>query len=71
MTEKELQEQVERVLATLTPREQQILAMRFGIKGEVDMQEIGRRFEATRKRVREIELKALKSVRRPTGPKFL
>src|SRR3989344_7707966 len=63
MTEQELEEATQRILATLIPREQQILAMRFGIKGEevdVHIQEIGQRFEATRKRVREIEEKALR-----------
>ncbi|TSC79262.1 MAG: hypothetical protein G01um101429_497 [Parcubacteria group bacterium Gr01-1014_29] len=69
LTDQELEELVEKVLATLTPREQEIFAMRFGIQEEVDVQEIGRRFEATRKRIREIELKALKSIRRSKKPK--
>ncbi|OGZ44365.1 MAG: hypothetical protein A2719_04890 [Candidatus Ryanbacteria bacterium RIFCSPHIGHO2_01_FULL_45_22] len=69
MTDQELDELTQKVLATLTPREKQILAMRFGIQGdkgeiEMQMQEIGRRFEETHKRVREIEEKALRKIRR-------
>lgn len=70
MTDQELKEMAQRVLAKLTPIEQQILEMRFGIK-PVDIKEVEQRFEATRKRVREIEAKALKALRRPRRHKFL
>ncbi len=61
-----LSEQAKRVLATLTPREEAILRMRFGI-GESDpaKEEVGQDFEVTRARIREIEEKALARLRDP------
>ena len=63
MTEQELEEATQRILTTLTPREQAILAMRFGIEGEIDIKSIVKRFEETVKRVRKIEAKALRKIR--------
>ncbi len=61
-----LQENVSAVLATLTPREQKILRMRFGV-GEKDshtLDEVGQSFRVTRERIRQIEAKALEKLRR-------
>jgi len=68
-----LNEQTERVLATLTPREEQVLRMRFGI-GEVTdhtLEEVGRDFEVTRERIRQIEAQALRKLRHPSRAKRL
>ena len=56
-----LEEQTRKVLATLTPREEQILRMRFGIgeKSDYTLEEVGQRFAVTRERIRQIEAKAL------------
>lgn len=58
-------EQTDRALATLTPREEKILRMRFGIGEKADhtLEEVGRRFSVTRERIRQIEAKALKKLR--------
>ncbi len=63
----ELGVQIERVLATLSPKEQQILRLRFGIgaDGEHTLEEVGERFSVTRERIRQIEAKALKKLRHP------
>jgi RNA polymerase primary sigma factor len=60
-----LREQVAAVLEALTPREQEILRMRFGIgeKGEHTLEEVGRDFKVTRERIRQIEAKALAKLR--------
>jgi len=60
-------EQIIRVLDTLTPREAEIIRMRFGIECEKDytLEEIGRHLSITRERVRQIELKALRKLRHP------
>jgi RNA polymerase primary sigma factor len=56
-----------RVLRTLTPREEQILRMRFGVDGtEHTLEEIGRTFHVTRERIRQIESKALRKLRHPS-----
>jgi RNA polymerase primary sigma factor len=62
-----LGEQTRKVLATLTPREEQILLMRFGIgqKTEYTLEEVGQQFAVTRKRIRQIEAKALRKLRQP------
>ena len=54
-----------RVLATLTPREEQILRMRFGIGEKTDstLEEVGKLFAVTRERIRQIEAKALRKLR--------
>jgi RNA polymerase primary sigma factor len=53
-------------LATLPPREEQILRMRFGI-GQIDctLEEVGKLFAVTRERIRQIEAKALRKLRQP------
>jgi RNA polymerase primary sigma factor len=59
--------EVEKVLATLTPREEKILRMRFGIGERSDhtLEEVGKVFGVTRERIRQIEAKALKKLRQP------
>ncbi len=60
-----LGEQTRKVLATLTPREEQILRMRFGIGQQTDytLEEVGKQFAVTRERIRQIEAKALRKLR--------
>jgi RNA polymerase primary sigma factor len=60
--------QTRKVLATLTPREEKILCMRFGIgeKSEHTLEEVGRGFDLTRERIRQIEAKALLKLRQPS-----
>src|SRR5579875_1134401 len=60
-----LGEQTRKVLATLTPREEQILRMRFGIGQRTDytLEEVGKQFAVTRERIRQIEAKALRKLR--------
>jgi RNA polymerase primary sigma factor len=59
--------QVERALASLSPKEADILRLRFGIgeEGEHTLEEVGQRFEVTRERIRQIEAKALRKLRSP------
>jgi RNA polymerase primary sigma factor len=61
------------VLATLTPREEQILRMRFGIgeKSDYTLEEVGQRFAVTRERIRQIEAKALRKLRHPSRAKSI
>jgi RNA polymerase primary sigma factor len=68
-----LEEQTRKVLATLTPREEQILRMRFGIEEKTDytLEEVGQRFAVTRERIRQIEAKALRKLRNPARAKSL
>ena len=68
-----LEEQTRKVLATLTPREEQILRMRFGIDEKTDytLEEVGQRFAVTRERIRQIEAKALRKLRNPTRARSL
>src|SRR3989338_3557098 len=63
-----LREQTRRVLATLTPREEKVLRMRFGIGEESDhtLEEVGQDFNVTRERIRQIEAKALRKLRHPS-----
>lgn len=63
-----LAEQTRRVLATLTPREEKVLRMRFGIGEESDhtLEEVGQDFNVTRERIRQIEAKALRKLRHTT-----
>jgi RNA polymerase primary sigma factor len=63
----DLMTQVERALATLSPKEKEILRLRFGIgeEGEHTLEEVGRRFAVTRERIRQIEAKALRKLRHP------
>ncbi len=68
-----LEEQTRKVLATLTPREEQILRLRFGIgeKSDYTLEEVGQRFQVTRERIRQIEAKALRKLRNPSRAKSL
>jgi RNA polymerase primary sigma factor len=63
-----LAEQTRRVLSTLTPREEKVLRMRFGIGEESDhtLEEVGQDFNVTRERIRQIEAKALRKLRHPS-----
>ena len=68
-----LAEQTRKVLATLTPREEKVLRMRFGIgeKSDHTLEEVGQDFEVTRERIRQIEAKALRKLRHPSRSKKL
>jgi RNA polymerase primary sigma factor len=67
-TDINLQETVRDVLAGLTPREAKVLRMRFGIDMNTDhtLEEVGKQFDVTRERIRQIEAKALRKLRHPT-----
>jgi RNA polymerase primary sigma factor len=73
VTNLNLQEQTRKVLATLTPREEQVLRMRFGIgeKSDHTLEEVGQKFAVTRERIRQIEAKALRKLRHPSRNKRL
>jgi RNA polymerase primary sigma factor len=68
-----LMETVRKVLATLSPREERVLRMRFGIGERTDhtLEEVGQDFEVTRERIRQIEAKALRKLRHPSRSKRL
>ncbi|MBI2026781.1 MAG: RNA polymerase sigma factor RpoD [Deltaproteobacteria bacterium] len=68
-----LSEQTRRILSTLTPREEKVLRMRFGIGEESDhtLEEVGKDFNVTRERIRQIEAKALRKLRHPSRSKKL
>ncbi len=65
LADRDLRRQVEKALGSLTPKEQQILRLRFGIGEEAEhtLEEVGRRFDVTRERIRQIEVKALRRLR--------
>jgi RNA polymerase primary sigma factor len=73
MIAKNLVEQVQRVLSTLTPREEKVLRMRFGIGEKYDhtLEEVGQDFSVTRERIRQIEAKSLRKLRHPSRSKRL
>ena len=68
-----LKERVREVLKTLTPREEKVLKMRFGIDvaSEHTLEEVGKDFSVTRERIRQIEVKALRKLRHPSRSKKL
>jgi RNA polymerase primary sigma factor len=68
-----LSEQTRAVLSTLTPREEKVLRMRFGIgeKSDHTLEEVGQDFFVTRERIRQIEAKALRKLRHPSRAKML
>lgn len=71
--ESDLTDQTKRVLATLTPREEKVLRMRFGVgeKQDYTLEEVGKVLGVTRERVRQIEAKAIRRLRHPTRVKLL
>jgi len=68
-----LKEQTDSVLQTLTPREEQVIKMRFGLGdgSEHTLEEVGQRFSVTRERIRQIEAKALRKLRHPSRSRML
>ena len=68
-----LKEQLQEVLSTLTPREEKVLKLRFGLEdGRTrTLEEVGREFNVTRERIRQIEAKALRKLRHPSRSKRL
>jgi len=68
-----LSDQTSRVLSSLTPREEKVLRMRFGIgeKSDHTLEEVGQDFNVTRERIRQIEAKALRKLRHPSRAKRL
>jgi RNA polymerase primary sigma factor len=68
-----LKEQTESVLKTLTPREEKVIKMRFGVGdgSEHTLEEVGQSFAVTRERIRQIEAKALRKLRHPSRSRKL
>ena len=68
-----LREATTAVLASLTPREERILRMRFGIGMNTDhtLEEVGKQFSVTRERIRQIEAKALRKLKHPSRSRKL
>jgi RNA polymerase primary sigma factor len=68
-----LQEQTKKVLSTLTPRQEKIVRMRFGIEEKSDhtLEEVGQDYNLTRERIRQIEEKSLRKLRHPSRSKKL
>jgi len=69
----DLKDRVRHILKSLTPREEKVLKMRFGIDvaSEHTLEEVGKDFGVTRERVRQIEVKALRKLRHPSRSKDL
>ena len=68
-----MREQLQKVLNTLSPREREVLVLRFGLNdGRLrTLEEVGKLFQVTRERIRQIEAKALKKLRHPSRSKKL
>ena len=68
-----LKEQLNEVLNTLTKREQEVIRLRFGLEdGRArTLEEVGKQFDVTRERIRQIEAKALRKLRHPSKSKIL
>jgi len=68
-----LKEQIDEVLSTLTPREQRVLQLRFGLEDGQSrtLEEVGKEFDVTRERIRQIEAKALRKLRHPSRSRKL
>ena len=68
-----LREVVKEILDSLTPREAKVLRMRFGIEMSTDhtLEEVGKQFDVTRERIRQIEAKALRKLRHPVRSSVL
>ena len=73
VVERSLADQTRYVLATLSPREEKVLKMRFGIGEQSNhtLEEVGQDFEVTRERIRQIEAKALRKLRHPSRSRLL
>lgn len=73
VTSSDLKDRVREILKTLTPREEKVIKMRFGIDvaSEHTLEEVGKDFSVTRERIRQIEVKALKKLRHPSRLKKL
>jgi RNA polymerase primary sigma factor len=72
-TAQSLAEATHQILASLTPREAKVLRMRFGIDMNTDhtLEEVGKQFDVTRERIRQIEAKALRKLRHPSRANYL
>jgi len=72
-TKQLLKEQIDEVLSTLTPREQRVLRLRFGLEDgrSRTLEEVGREFKVTRERIRQIEAKVLRKLRHPSRSRKL
>src|SRR5207244_12463458 len=68
-----LKDQTSHVLRTLTPREEKVIKMRFGLEdgSELTLEEVGQSFAVTRARIRQIEAKALRKLRHPSRSRKL
>ncbi len=73
VVDRNLADQTRKILTTLTPREEKVLRMRFGIGEKADhtLEEVGQDFDVTRERIRQIEAKALRKLRHPSRSKKL
>jgi RNA polymerase primary sigma factor len=69
----DIRDQIQEVLRTLTPREEQVLKLRFGLNDghEHTLEEVGKKFNVTRERIRQIESKALRKLKHPSRAKKL
>jgi RNA polymerase primary sigma factor len=69
----DLRNNLQKVMSSLTPREERVLRMRFGIgtKSDLTLEEVGKNFSVTRERIRQIEAKALRKLKHPTRRKQL
>ena len=68
-----MQEQLRRILSTLTPREKRVLELRYGLDGgrSRTLEEVGKEFNVTRERIRQIESKALRKLRHPSRSRIV
>ena len=73
LSKNQLKEKITKVLSTLTPREERVIRMRFGIGLNTDytLDEVGLQFSVTRERIRMIEAKALRKLKDPSRTKEL